>query len=86
MDKGTMITYRKLHKYSEPTRNKNIYENARTMREKMYKKMEMNDKQKEDEGMTITFWKINNFTFPWYHRIKNRFQICKKRQRSDPCG
>lgn len=39
MDKGTMITYRKLHKYSEPTRNKNnIYENARTMREKMYKK------------------------------------------------
>lgn len=82
MDKGTMNTYLKLHKYSEPTWNKkSISKNPRIKR--CIAKTEMYEEQKKDESMTITFLKINIFTFPQY-QIKNRFQICRKRQRGDP--
>lgn len=41
--------------------------------------------EEEDKGVTITFGKINIVTFPRYYQIKNRFQICRRKQQGDPC-
>lgn len=61
---------------------KSIYKNPRAKR--CIKKTKMDEEQGENVGMTITFWKINIFTFPRYYQIKNRFQICRKKQHGDP--
>lgn len=61
---------------------KSIYKNPRTKR--CIRKTEMDEEQEEDKGTTITFGKINIFTFPRFYPVKNRFQICRKKQHGDP--